>query len=57
MNLNGVLGDARKRIETQQVEPPFDWHPQCALCGRRDYHTHVGLEDHTRALFSAVPRD
>ena len=40
MNLDGVLGDARKRIEAATGEP-FDRHPECLLCGKRDQHTHI----------------
>ena len=43
MNLNGMVGDARKRAEQQDAEAhvSFDRHPECLLCGRRDPHTHV----------------
>jgi hypothetical protein len=42
MNLDGVCGDARKRLEQAALAAiiRFDLRPECLLCGRRDEHTH-----------------
>lgn len=46
MNLNGVTGDSRKRLEAAAAaHPDFDPHPECLLCGRRDYHSHADIKD------------
>ena len=41
MNLTGVIGDARKRIEAAAATPPFDLNATCIVCGTRGVHSHA----------------